>query len=269
MVNLTTDQLESLADIAIEASKIAGDAILEHYKSDIGVDMKKDGSPITLADTSSNQSIIERLAKTNLPIVSEETIELPFESTYYWLVDPLDGTKDFIAANDEFTINIALIENDRPVLGVVFAPALNELYVGFKGKEAWAEIDGQIRTAMPLKKSERLVMAKSRFHDHPDANAFAIENNIDCFKALGSSLKYGRLILGEIDVYPRLVGTSEWDTAAGQAIVEAGGGQMLDWHTGNPLCYNKPNRRNGRFIAIRSPYQFSDFMFQRYNIELL
>jgi len=265
----TFEQLEKFAKIAISASKLAGEAILKFYKTDLLVDYKIDGSPLTMADTSANRIIIKTLLTTYLPIVSEESIEIPFESNYYWLVDPLDGTKDFLAGNDEFTINIALIEIDKPVIGIVFAPALNELFVGIKGETAWAEINGELKIAKNLEKSDILKMAISRFHDHYDANFFATENKIQHFIPIGSSLKYGRLIFGEADVFPRLVGSSEWDTAAGQAILEAAGGLMLDWNTGDSLRYNKTNRRNGRFIAIRSPYKFSDFIYQKHNSELL
>lgn len=251
--------LKSLSSLAIDASKLGGDAILQFYKKDFPVQVKLDGSPLTRADTAANQVITEILYKSNLPVVSEEVKELAFTSNYYWLVDPLDGTKDFIDANDEFTINIALIFNEKPIIGVIFAPALNELYVGISGENAWADINGQIKTAKQLTKSPIVKMAISRFHNHPDTAVFANENKITDLKAIGSSLKYGRLILGEIDVYPRLVGTSEWDTAAGQAILEAAGGSLLDWYTGLPLNYNKLNRRNGKFIAFRAPYTINDF----------
>jgi len=245
----TFEHLEKFAKIAISASKLAGEAILKFYKTDLLVDYKIDGSPLTMADTSANRIIIKTLLTTYLPIVSEESIEIPFESNYYWLVDPLDGTKDFLAGNDEFTINIALIEIDKPVIGIVFAPALNELFVGIKGETAWAEINGELKIAKNLEKSDILKMATSRFHDHFDAKIFAAENKIQHFIPIGSSLKYGRF--------------------AGQAILEAAGGLMLDWNTGDSLRYNKTNRRNGRFIAIRSPYKFSDFIYQKHNSELL
>lgn len=269
MNQLNIETLQELSNQAIDASKLAGIAILEYYKKEITVQVKLDGSPLTMADKAANQVIINLLSKTNLPIVSEEAKEIPFTSNYFWLVDPLDGTKDFLNANDEFTVNIALIFKDKPVIGVVYAPALNELYVGVSGKTAWAEIKGQKRFATFLPKNAEIKMATSRFHDHPDAAFFASENNITNFQAIGSSLKYGKLIFGEVDVYPRLVGTSEWDTAAGQAVLEAGGGSMLDWHTGLPLHYNKANRRNGRFIALRAPYKISDFKIQQYKTELL
>ncbi|CAM3852835.1 3'(2'),5'-bisphosphate nucleotidase CysQ family protein [Aquirufa aurantiipilula] len=269
MNELDKKSLIKLAYLAIDAAKLAGNLILEHYKKDIEIKIKKDGSPLTIADRSSNQSIVKSLSKTNFPIVSEEERELPFESRYYWLVDPLDGTKDFLDFNDEFTINIALVDFDTPIIGIIYAPGLDELYVGILGKKAWAIIRGIKKTVKLLPKRKTLKMAISRFHNHADANNFALENEISQCEAIGSSLKYGRLIFGHVDVYPRLVGTSEWDTAAGQVIMESGGGKLLDWNTKEPLRYNKINRRNGRFIAFRSPYVISDFKLQQFKTELI
>jgi len=184
------------------------------------------------------------------------------------LVDPLDGTKDYLAANDELTVNIALIKDGKTILGVVYAPALNELYAGIVGLKAWGLIDGQ-KTILKNKKSNDTCMAFSRFHNLADTNIFAKSNNILKVVSMGSALKYVQIAFGEIDVYPRLVGSSEWDTVAGQAVLEAAGGSLLDWHTGTPLVCGKSNRRNGRLLAFQEPYERDDFELQNYTPELL
>ena len=157
----------------------------------------------------------------------------------YWLVDPLDGTKDFLALNGEFTVNIALISDCKPVLGVVYAPSLKELYVGTIGRGAWLLKNGAKIILRKKRKRENIRMAVSRFHNLSETNDFSEINKINNVITMGSALKYVRIACGEIDVYPRLVGSSEWDTAAGQAILEAVGGSILDWHTGRPLKYGK------------------------------
>ena len=249
-------KLSKLAEIA---SKSAGESILSFYHKDVLISNKVDGSPFTKADQSSHQVLVGLLAKTRIPIVSEEAKDLYQDSTLYWLIDPLDGTKDFLAGNDEFTVNIALIENGIPIMGVLYAPALDELYVGIKGQAVWHAHHGIKIFCRLNPRSKQLKMAVSRFHDHPDTELFAEENQITERIAIGSALKYGRLALGEIDVYPRFVGTSEWDTAAGQAVLEAAGGNIIDLLTGSPIQYGKPNRRNNHFIAFRYPYLFPDF----------
>lgn len=260
---------ENILALAMQAAKKAGQTILDYYGKDHITYEKHDGTPLTLADQLSNDIILTVLKPTDIKVVSEETPERHMGIDEYWLVDPLDGTKDYLAKNDEFTVNIALIKNKVPLLGVVYAPALNELYAGVVGQGACKEKNG-IKTKMTLMpKSKFLRMAVSRFHDNPDAQVFARENKISAYVPLGAALKYGRLAAGEIDIYPRLVGTSEWDTAAGQAVLEAAGGQVLDWHTGERLHYDKANRRNGRFLALRSPYKYSEFKLKEYRRELL
>jgi len=254
----------ALLELAEKAARAAGQATLRYYRSDLQVDIKGDGSPLTMADRESHHFAMDVLSAAGLPIVSEEGYDLILDATNYWLVDPLDGTKDFLAANNEFTVNIALMEAGKPVLGVVYAPAIDELFCGVVGQGAWRDRRGVRTECQTSAKSAQLRMAKSRFHDHPDANTFAAMNEVSIQLPIGSALKYGRLAANEVDVYPRLVGTSEWDTAAGQAVLEAAGGSLLDWHTGTPLRYGKPDRRNGRFVAFRRPYQHADFKYQRY-----
>jgi 3'(2'), 5'-bisphosphate nucleotidase len=269
LIPLTEARLKELASIAIDASKLAGETILSYYRQDIPVNIKKDGSPLTMADKASDQAILDFLSQTGFPVVSEESPMATVDAKYYWLVDPLDGTKDFLAANDEFTINIALMEDEQPVIGIVYAPALTELYVGVKNAITWKEQKGIREEATPVQKNNTIKMAISRFHDHNDAQLFADANQIKELIPIGSALKYGRLAFGEVDIYPRMVGTSEWDTAAGQAVLECAGGSLLDWGTAKPLSYNKTNRRNGRFIAYRTPFKYDDFTYQNFKPELL
>ena len=255
--------------LAVAAARQAGLAIMSVYRQPQEIEIKKDGSPLTQADQSAHHAIIAVLSASGLPIVSEESDDLYMEAQRYWLVDPLDGTKDFLAGNDEFTVNIALVENQRPVLGVLYAPALDELYVGCVGLGAWVEKAGVKKNCEATEKAARCRMVVSRFHDHSDVEIFAAANFISERVAIGSALKYGRLANAEVDVFPRLVGSSEWDTAAGQAVLEAAGGQVLDWHTGQPLRYGKPNRRNPRLLALRASYGFTDFELKHYQQELL
>ena len=242
-----------LLNLAINAARKAGDATLVYYRRGDTFKIKDDGSPVTLADITAHKVINKALKVSNIPVVSEECMDMHLGANLYWLVDPLDGTKDYLAETDEFTVNIALIKDRSPILGVIFAPALCEMYVGMRSIGAWVEKDGHCTECQPQGLSNILRMAVSRFHNHPDINLFASENNVDIRIAVGSALKYGRLAIGEIDVFPRLVGSSEWDTAAGQAILESAGGQVLDWCTGLPLHYGKTrSTKSAPIIDTRS-----------------
>ncbi len=256
-------------ELALGAAREAGVAILRHYKQMLTAEQKLDGSPLTLADQVAHLAIVDRLEKSGLVVVSEEGEDLHLAAKRYWLVDPLDGTKDFLAGNGEFTVNIALVDQGRPVLGVVFAPAIDTFYWGAEGMGAWMVTKGASTSLSSHPRSASLRMAVSRFHDHPDVNVFATCNFITEQVAIGSALKYGLLAAGVVDVFPRLVGSSEWDTAAGQAVLEAAGGQVLDWHTGKPLMYGKPRRRNPRLLALRAPYRQEEFYLKDYESELL
>lgn len=259
--------MSELSNLAVKAAKNAGAAInslcLKKLKT------KDDGSPLTLADMKAHDAVLADLAESDIAVVSEEGGDLRMNETTYWLVDPLDGTKDFLAGNSEFTVNIALIVNQVPVLGVIYAPELDELYAGELGAGAWCEKNNTRSPCHVAEKSCHCKMAVSRFHDHPDVDLFAAANNIQNRVAVGSALKYAKLAMAAVDVFPRLVGSSEWDTAAGQAVLEAVGGQVLDWHTGVSLRYGKPNRRNPRLLAFRAPYTLADFKLQSYPPELL
>ena len=245
-----------LIDLAKTAALNAGYEILKDYKKDLQVKNKIDGSPVTLADKKSHKLICEILKPSKITIVSEEGDCLHIDSKKYWLIDPLDGTKDFIAGNDEFTVNIALIISGVPVLGVVYAPAKNLLFWGAVEIGSYFQSGENIQTLKEYPKSKSLKMAVSRFHKHDDTSLFAKANNVHIEIPIGASLKYCFLATAEVDVFPRLVGSSEWDVAAGHAILNAIGGKVLDWHTGKELKYGKLNRRNPRLISFRSSYAF-------------
>jgi 3'(2'), 5'-bisphosphate nucleotidase len=255
--------------LATESAMEAGVEILNFYGDEIEVKSKIDGSPLTHADCASHDLLTEALSSTGIPIVSEEGESLLIEEDTYWLIDPLDGTKDFLAQNNEFTINIALVERGKPVMGVIHAPALGETYAGGIDHSPWFEKNGNRSLLKSIPKSKNCRMAVSRFHDHPDVGFFAEINHIDKRIEVGSALKYGLLARGEVDVVPRLVGSSEWDVAAGQAIVESAGGRVIDWHSAQPLSYGKPGRRNPRLISFRAPYDLSEFKLMNYEPELL
>lgn len=261
--------MSDLLELAVLAATDAGATILGLYRKHLTVEFKGDGSPVTTADQWANRVILDKLAISNIPVVSEECDDLRLQSRRYWLVDPLDGTKDFLAGNDEFSVNIALIVDDAPVLGVVYAPALDELYSGSVGLGARRTKAGVSYEMTTMPRVSRCRMAVSRFHDHPDVEIFAKCNGIETRVAIGSALKYGQLAANAVDVFPRLVGCSEWDTAAGQAVLEAAGGMVVDWHTGLPLRYGKTGRRNPRLLALRAPFTVSDFKLKTYQAELL
>lgn len=227
-------------ELALEAARDAGAAVMRYYEQALIVQHKQDGSPLTRADQAAHRVIADRLVGSGLVVVSEEGEDLHLTAERYWLVDPLDGTKDFLAGNGEFTVNIALVDQCRPVLGLVFAPAIDTFYWGAEGMGAWRIQEGFEAALSVLSRSASLRMAVSSFHDQPDVDLFASQNGITERVAIGSALKYGLLAKGDVDVFPRLVGSSEWDTAAGQAVLEAAGGQVLDWHTGEALAYGKP-----------------------------
>ncbi len=256
-------------ELALEAAREAGKAVMNRYKHSLAAQHKQDGSPLTLADQAAHRVISDCLVDSGLVVVSEEGEDLYLAAERYWLVDPLDGTKDFLAGNVEFTVNIALVDQDRPVLGVVFAPAINTFYWGAEGMGAWRIREGAAAALSAYARSASLRIAVSRFHDHSDVDLFASQNGITDRVAIGSALKYGLLAAGEVDVFPRLVGSSEWDTAAGQAVLEAAGGQVLNWHTGKALEYGKPQRRNPRLLALRAPYRREEFQLKVYESELL
>lgn len=251
--------MRDLVEIALEAAAAAGESVMSNYENHLLVDKKLDGSPVTVADIEAHQTIKEILAPSDLVIVSEEEKEADQATERYWLVDPLDGTKDFLAGNGEFTVNIALIEQGGPILGVVLAPAKSDIFWGLRGSGAWRIQQGKPERLAQAQASRKLTMVFSKSENAEELEGFMRMNGIANSTSVGSALKYGLLAAAECDVFPRLVGSSEWDTAAGQAVLEASGGAVVEWDTGTPLSYGKPLRRNPRLLSFRSPYEVANF----------
>jgi 3'(2'), 5'-bisphosphate nucleotidase len=248
--------LEDVVSIATEA----GRRILDVYERQFDVSRKDDGSPLTDADRAAHEVIVERLAALTpaIPILSEESAKIEYSERAgwqrFWLVDPLDGTKEFVNRNGEFTVNIALIDNGAPVLGVVYVPVTGVSYLAVRGQGAWKEQGGCNRTPIRVRsyRGGRATVMASRSHrgdavDRFLANLKAREGEYDT-ASLGSSLKLCRVAEGAADVYPRLGPTSEWDTAAAQCVVECAGGRVTDLDS-QPLRYNKPNILNPWFLV--------------------
>ncbi|HVM85268.1 MAG TPA: 3'(2'),5'-bisphosphate nucleotidase CysQ [Candidatus Binatia bacterium] len=246
----------ALKDELVAVARKAGAVILEIYRRDFSAGEKADRSPVTEADTAAEAVILEALAKLapDLPVIAEEQAAsggLPADAAArFFLVDPLDGTKEFIAKNGEFTVNIALIERGRPTLGVVYLPATDACYAAVGGRA-----ERRLGTAAPQPIAARtspgsgLVMAISRSHaDGEIERAKALGLNVAGTIVAGSSLKFCRLAEGVADLYPRFGTTMEWDTAAGQAVLEAAGGRV-ETVEGLPLGYGKAGFKNPHFIA--------------------
>lgn len=252
---------------------LAGQAILKIYGStDFGIETKADNSPLTQADRASHQIIHDALIATNLPILSEEGRNIPHAErrdwTTFWLVDPLDGTKEFIKRNGEFTVNIALIEQGAPILGVVFAPVLDRLYFASTAVGAFrldnatrfmdAPFEAILAAASPLPQSAAprpYTIVGSRSHPSPEFADFVATAKIQHeqieVRSIGSSLKICLVAEGSADVYPRLGPTMEWDTAAGHAVAIHAGCSVTRADTGEALVYNKENLLNPFFIVER------------------
>ncbi len=242
----------------IQIAREAGRLIMDIYQSDFGVKVKDDESPLTAADEASHQWIFKELTKRypDIPILSEEGNEMEYSQRktwpVFWLVDPLDGTKEFIKRNGEFTVNIALVVEGFPRLGVIYAPALDALYYAEQGKGAYRQVAGGRVEPLKLKEKGPYVLVQSRSHSSEQGDAYLNEVRKLHGDALlinkGSSLKFCLVAEGEADAYPRFVPTMEWDTAAGQAIVECAGGKVQTVE-GQRLCYNKESLVNPFFIA--------------------
>ena len=250
----------NLARMVAKIAKKAGDAILNVYneKDDFEIQLKSDDSPLTIADNAANKVICEGLEQLEVqfPIISEENKAIDYsvrkDYEYYWLVDPLDGTKEFIKRNGEFTVNIALIHQNQPVLGVVFAPVLEELFYAVKGLGAFLEKDGQtekLNAAVFSKNDKNLGVVCSRSHLNEATQQFVDQLDTPQLVSTGSSLKFLILAKGDAHLYPRLAPTMEWDTGAAQIILEEAGGQVLQIDSNQPLLYNKENLLNPHFVA--------------------
>jgi 3'(2'), 5'-bisphosphate nucleotidase len=273
---------------ALTAAIDAGHAILDVYRSsDFEVEEKADKSPLTLADKRSHEIIVKRLEKLDLPILSEEGKDIPYEERKrwdtYWLIDPLDGTKEFIKKNGEFTVNIAMIRDRKPVAGVIYVPDKNVLYfaldslgsfkadsidgieainnqvIGSAAESTAKAIDSIIdaATTLPVSYSTNrpFTIIGSRSHASPELEAFVEEKRQEHgdveFISAGSSLKLCLVAEGKADIYPRTGPTMEWDTAAGHAIAQNAGCKVLQYDTNEPLIYNKENLLNPWFVVLR------------------
>ena len=249
-------------DTVVAIARKAGDAIMEIYEKDFTIEYKDDKSPLTEADTKSNEIICEALesAYPKIPILSEENKAENYEVRryweYFWCIDPIDGTKEFIKKNGEFTVNIALIHNDTPVLGVVYAPALGDMY---KAKKASGAFRNDRRLPLEINKDPkmhlRVVASKSHLSEETQAFIDALDSKTIEQVSKGSSLKLVMVAEGSADIYPRLAPTMEWDTAAADAIVREAGKMTYRYEpksrTRNPepLKYNKENLLNPWFVV--------------------
>jgi 3'(2'), 5'-bisphosphate nucleotidase len=266
-------KLKTLLTLAVQAALDAGKEVNEVYQGkDFEVETKQDETPLTLADRKSHEIIAGYLEKTDYPVLSEEGRDIPYEKRrqwdYFWLVDPLDGTKEFIKKNGEFTVNIALVHQGTPILGVVFAPYVRELYFGARQFGAY-KVEGMDEKLMgfedldelmkagnilPLKSERRkLVVVASRSHMNDETQSYIdglMEKYGDAeFVSKGSSLKICMVAEGSADVYPRFAPTMEWDTAAGHAVALASGYPVTHQDGTTPLEYNKQELTNPYFIV--------------------
>ncbi len=247
-----------LIPAVVSISMEAGREILEIYRTDFAVRKKDDRSPLTAADMVAHSVIVERLERLTptIPVLSEESVSIPFATRSqwqaYWLVDPLDGTREFIKRNGEFTVNIALIESSRPTMGVICAPVLDTIYAGARGFGSWKQVGaGEQETIMVRELPEgALIIVGSRSHHNDALDEFLEKVGDYNLISMGSSLKSCLIAEGKADIYPRFGPTSEWDTAAAQAVVEAAGGRLVTMDM-QPMRYNtKASTLNPHFMVI-------------------
>ncbi len=252
-----TDAIPSIG-LLIDVAEQAGEAILAIYNTDFSVYEKSDQSPLTEADMASNRIIVENLKALTpgIPVLSEESAAVPFAERSgwkrYWLIDPLDGTKEFIKRNGEFTVNIALIEEQRPILGIVHVPVSGVTFYGGDGIGAFRQSAGKEREEISVHPRHRqpIKVAGSRSHAGESLQKFLANLGEHEIVSMGSSLKLCLVADGTADIYPRLGPTSEWDTAAAQAVVEAAGGRVTDTEM-RPLRYNtKDSLLNSHFLVF-------------------
>jgi 3'(2'), 5'-bisphosphate nucleotidase len=256
---LLAEELASLLAPAEALARQAGAVILHVYGSAFTVQHKADTSPVTAADEQAEAVIVPGLQvlAPHWPVVAEEAVcrgACPATGALFWLVDPLDGTREFVARNGEFTVNIALVAHGVPVLGVVYLPVQDRLYAGLHGQGAWVE-DAAGRRPITCRPppAAGLTVASSRAHgDDAALAAFLQGRPVAGRLAAGSSLKFGLLAEGRADLYPRFGRTMEWDTAAGHAVLAAAGGSVCDLQ-GQPLRYGKPGFENPHFVARGVP----------------
>jgi 3'(2'), 5'-bisphosphate nucleotidase len=268
MPTTTRSPDSELLEAVIDISRRAGREILDVYGTDFEARAKADDSPLTEADLRAHRLIVAALAllSPQLPVLSEEAADIPFieRSSWsrYWLVDPLDGTKEFVSRNGEFTVNIALIDGHRPVLGVVHIPVSDTTYSGIPGAGAWRASHDRPRVPISVRRMARppLRVVGSRSHGNPALESALASLGPHELKPAGSSIKLCLVADGSADLYPRLGPTSEWDIAAGQAVVEAAGGQVVRIADGQALPYNtRAELLNPDFLAYGDPACFRNW----------
>ena len=260
-------KISKILELSIKAALKAGEKILEIYHSDQSeAKLKKDGSPLTKADKASHNTLVKELSKWSIPILSEEGAEIDYSTRKkwpkFWLIDPLDGTKEFIKKNGEFTVNIALVENQISVLGVVYAPVTKELYFAekdfgsFKIESAEMFEELSSKQAFNLKEAgvpKDYTIVVSRSHLNKETKDYISEKkqklNKILVKQYGSSLKICKVAEGKADCYPRLGPTMEWDTAAAHAVIKYSGKNLVDFNSKDELKYNKEHLLNPFFVA--------------------
>lgn len=252
----------ALAQQVLNITKLAGNEIMAIYEKDFAIYEKQDTSPLTEADLAAHNCIVAELEKiSSLPILSEESANIPWSERQqwdkYWLVDPLDGTKEFIKKNGEFTVNIALIDGGRPVMGVVYAPALDKAYIGVEGEGAWAETESGFTpiSAKVHESGECWKVVGSRSHQSPEIKNLLAQLDGDAeLVAMGSSLKLCLVAEGEAHLYPRLGPTSEWDTGAAHAVAIAAGAKVTVLDAENPLADDAPELTYNQKESVLNPY---------------
>jgi len=258
---MLSENLEQEFEQLVDICRRAGLAILEWYDGDMGITQKADDSPLTKADLASHELINEALTRLwpEIPVLSEESADIPWETRkswqQYWLVDPLDGTKEFINRNGEFTVNIALIRDHQPVMGIVHVPVTDISYFGARDAGAWKQHSNSAASAIEVRQptAEPMMIVGSRSHANPELASQLNKLGAHELISMGSSLKFCHVAEGLADFYPRLGPTCEWDTAAAQAVVEAAGGQVVKID-GSPLGYNsKEVYLNPHFFVYGDP----------------
>ncbi len=252
-----------MKELLIKTAKEAGEEILKIYNTaDFGVEIKGDHSPLTRADKAAHHVIMRHLESTNIPVLSEEGAQISYEERskwdQFWMVDPLDGTREFIKKNGEFTVNIALIKDGIPTFGVVYVPVTDELFIGgddlpgikiVGGEEHKLEKRDQTTALNVLKDKIGIRVVASRSHLNDDTQMFLNDLNEPVIVSMGSSLKFMAIADGKADVYPRFAPTMEWDTAAAHAVLRSLGIQVLQQNSTSELIYNKQNLLNPYFIC--------------------
>jgi len=254
-MSIQTPSISTLTSLAKNAALKAGKKILEVYFSDeFGLELKDDLSPLTKADQAAHQTILSILEETKFPILSEEGAPIPYplrkDWEYYWLVDPLDGTKEFVKKNGEFTVNIALIHLGNPIMGVVYAPVLDCLYWGNVEMGAWKKVGKEEPIKLDIVEDPTIkTIVSSRSHMNPKTENFIAQYADAAIISMGSSLKFMLIAENKAQIYPRFGPTMEWDTAAAHAVVNAMGGEVLTMDKRLPLNYNKENLLNPDFLV--------------------